>query len=206
VSGEPFGYFSAPRSTTASSTPGSVGAPPAPAPQPKARPRRGGGRPAQVLGLALVLLVVVAAGLFGKHVWDRLRPVQLPAAVDGMPLDTDPSATRWADLTRGDITGSHPGLSFDVQVYGRGADRMVLVGAARSGVDTYEAMSGLDPRFESHVQTVGADTCTSSPSDHATICGRSEGELQLAVLVMTTKGLPTGPETAAILDEVWPQL
>ena len=168
-------------------------------------PTGSAGSKAKPIVIAVVVLAVLGAGWFGYHVYQRSRPVQLPATVAGMPVTTEPAVANAVDSAQKELQDENPGMQLQVKAYGSATTRIVFAaaGRGRTNVDRDFDAFGNDIGATSQV---GQDTCAQSPANHIAVCERSDGDLTVMVADVERAKAPSEADVAAMLDEIWAQL
>ena len=169
-----------------------------------APPPRSARSKAKPIVIAVVVLAVLGAGWFGYHVYQRSRPVQLPATVAGLPVTTEPTVANAVDSAQKELQDENPGMQLQVKAYGSATTRIVFAAAGRG-------RTNVDRDFNAFGNDIGAtagrqDTCAQAPANHIAVCERSDGDLTVMVADVERAKAPSQADVAAMLDEIWAQL
>ncbi len=152
------------------------------------------------IGGVLAAVVVIGGGFFGWNVYQRSRPVTLPATFGGQPLDIEPAAQTVDQSMLASMRTGNPGIKMDAKIYGTGTLRDgIILGVARGHDDLSNDLhgQGLGTPF-----VLGNNTCAQATTGVPyTLCIRTSANL--TVVVATLSGAAT--QTSALVDQAWGQ-
>jgi hypothetical protein len=185
-----FGYFGGPPAALSPAGPVAypyAAQPPAPAPASNLKARR------VALGVGLVLVVVVA--FFGWGVYQRSRPITMPASFAGQDQNLTPAAQATNASIESTLKSESPGIQLSSQIYGTGSSSVIL-GAARANDNATRDLTepGLGP-----ITQVGEDQCAAATSGRFSMCLRASSNLTVVVLQIGG----TNQSAAALVDQAW---
>jgi len=147
--------------------------------------------------MSLVALLVVGAGVFGWNVYERSRPITMPATFAGLPVNTNPTAQAAMHNVMSSLQSKNPGVQMNEQIYGSGTSEVVVAAVrANDAVSSDLTSPSLQP-----TTMIGSNTCAKAVSGPTSICVRSQASL--TVVVLAVGGTPES--TSALLDQAWSQ-
>ncbi len=154
-------------------------------------------RPALVVGVGVLALLLGVVWLHGRGAPDWSRPVVAPQSLGGVPVSTDPSWQQAHQQIVSGFTSKHPGHAFDQEYYAPHRLHVTSLMAYRGDPQDVPDL-GLFARLHMDRHPVGDATCG---THNVVVCYRTASDLTLVLTVMGSGADEAG--TVALLDEAW---